>query len=652
MCGIVVSYLKKNLINPHRFEKSLTLIKHRGPDSLSLHISEDKHLALGHARLSIMDLEHGTQPFFSDDGMLVSIINGEFYDFKKIRQNLIKQGYTFKTNSDSEILLPLYLEYGLDCLQHLRGEFSFIIWDKRQNILFSARDRLGIKPLYYCFENDNLHIASEIKSILALGVPAIWNEETVYYSNHGIYQQERTCFKGIYSIKPGHFVLYNLNKNELKSIKYWDLNYSKPERLDHYISDKEYFDEFRKKITEAVQIRLNSDVSYACYLSGGIDSTAVLALAASINAHPIDAFTIAFPNRPIDELDLAQRTAKYLGANHYVVNATEKEMVDILPESIWHGESLVCNTHGASLFLLSKLVHQTGHKVVLTGGGADETLFGYEFFREDVIRHNLLNAPQNSLNSLLQKLRESSIAPGMTVTSDEGEYDLQGFDDDFSCIPTLLSIYMTRGNRFSKFYHRDFLSSMSQSHPIMTFMDDIQLKQQRGLDVLSLSSYMFSKSSLPGYILSTIGDKIEMANSIEGRVPFLDHKFVEFTQKIPNHLKINNLVEKYILRESLKDILPPWIYNRSKQPFFSPESSGELYAFMGEIFHSDMLKNSPFYCQKNVLSFYEQYNNLDYKSRIAADHLMTEIMSSCLMQQAFNLQTSHLAHVNTAVVEL
>ena len=225
MCGIVLSYLKNDVINVRKIENALNIIQHRGPDETSIWMTEDKHLALGHVRLSIMDVNNGSQPYFSNDKSMAAVINGEFYEYEKIRADLINKGYTFKTNCDSEILLPLYQEYGVNCLDYLRGEFAFVIWDKNKNIIFSARDRFGIKPLYYSLKNENLYVASEIKSILALGIPAEWDYDTVHLSNYGIYQQERTCFKNVYSIKPGHTLVFNLNRGNITHTKYWDLRF-------------------------------------------------------------------------------------------------------------------------------------------------------------------------------------------------------------------------------------------------------------------------------------------------------------------------------------------------------------------------------------------------------------------------------------------
>ncbi|WP_367607793.1 asparagine synthase (glutamine-hydrolyzing) [Legionella sp. W05-934-2] len=647
MCGFIACYLNNETIEPNRFEQSLKLIQHRGPDQTSVWISDDRHVALGHVRLSILDLQNGSQPFISPDKMIYAVVNGEFYDYQAIRKELIKKGYSFKTNCDSEILIPLYQEYGVNCLDHLRGEFSFVIWDKRNGSIFCARDRFGIKPVYYSIKNNNLYIASEIKSIINLGIPAIWDNDAVYMSNNGIYQQERTCFKNVYSVRPGHAFIFHPNQSNLRHIKYWDLQYKAPQSLD--INEKEYIEEFKNKITDSVNVRLRSDVSYACYLSGGLDSTAVLSLASELSHKTPDAFTISFPGKSIDELELAKKTADYLGANHYFVDVTEKDIVDSLPTSIWYGESLVCNTHGVGLYLLSKLVNQVGHKVVLTGGGADELFFGYEFFREDALKNNLMGYSKNKLDQLLNELRASSIAPGMTASEGTMHSDLSQFENTFNSIPSLLSIYMARASRFSKFYNADFQSYLSGKNPIDMFIKDVELIRQKGLGVLELSSYMFCKSTLPGYILSTIGDRVEMANSIEGRVPFLDHHVAEYAQQLPTQLKIKDGVEKYILREATKHILPPWIYERSKQPFFAPESSGELYDFMGDVFHSDLLKYSPFYCQKSVIKLYKNYYSLDAKNKISTDYILTEIMSTCLLQKAFRLEASQVSKSDALV---
>ncbi len=633
MCGIV-GVLKRNAdVNLNYLNNALDVINHRGPDDKTFWLHQNKKIALGHVRLSIIDLNGGSQPLVSQDGMVHAVVNGEIYDHDKIREDLKEKGYIFKTHSDSEVVVALYQEYGLDLHKYLRGEFAFIIWDERNKRLVAFRDQMGVKPLYYTIHNNNLYLASEIKALLKFDVPSEWNADTIYYTNHSIFQSERTCFNNIFSLRPGHFIV--ATEKDFNIQRYWDLEFAtKDSELSENLSEKEYIDKFRDIFEDSVRTRLNADVPVGCYLSGGIDSTAVLAMAAKIHNKPIDAYTISFNDDIFNESDIAKDTAKFVGANYNEVKVTDQDIADNFDASIWHGESVISNTHGVALYLLSKLVHNSGNRVVLTGGGSDELLGGYAFFREDIISGN---SNDEERSKLLEKVRSNPIGAGLVTTSESQQVNkFASYLKNHSS--TLLKIYSGRGKEFAELYTEDFKQKMNGNDAIKNIIQELGVsKLESMINTSDVSAYLFANTTLPGYILSTIGDKIEMGYSVEGRVPFLDQKMVSFNMKLPQELKIKNYVEKYILREAVKDIIPEKLYNRTKQPFCAPPANVSLHKFMQEVFNSSLLKDIPFYDQNKVINLLNSISSLPVKERISADSRLTEVLSACLLANHYNI---------------
>jgi asparagine synthase (glutamine-hydrolysing) len=281
MCGIVAMYSARGPIAAEALERATLRLGHRGPDGQKLWLADDRRAGLGHARLSIIDLATGDQPIASEDDALQIVVNGEFYDFERIQRDLERRGHRLRTRSDSEIALHLYEDVGTACLRELRGEFAFVLWDGPNDTLFAARDRFGIKPLYYTTHRGTLYLASEIKALVAAGVPAQWDRAAFFHANHFLGTpalQDRTLFEGVYPVPPGHYLL--ASGGQVRLIRYWDFDYPAADPARRVGPDAEYAERFRAVLDEAVRIRLRADVPVGCYLSGGLDSCAVLGLAA------------------------------------------------------------------------------------------------------------------------------------------------------------------------------------------------------------------------------------------------------------------------------------------------------------------------------------------------------------------------------------
>ena len=406
MCGLVALFSNNEQISESSLKLGMDCLKHRGPDGQRFWISPDRRVALGHTRLSIIDLSYGEQPISNQDQTLHIIANGEFYDFERIQGDLRQWGYKLKTNSDSEIALHLYKEFGTQCLHHLRGEFAFVIWDEPNELLFAARDRFGIKPLYYSNYQNTLYIASEIKALLAAGVPASWDYEAFWQNEWGILAPDRTMFANIYQVPPGHFLIASGSRIKLQ--RYWDFDYP---LINDSLSQKtppDYIEQLRYILNEAVKLRLRADVPVSCYLSGGLDSSTVLGIAAKYSAKPIQAFTLAFDHEAYDEESLARETAAYTGANLHIVPIRQSDLAKNFADSIWHCEMLCVNGSTTAKYLLSQSASDAGYKVVLTGEGSDEIFGGYVHFRQDMLLYNQQNQDEETVKILLEDLKQKN----------------------------------------------------------------------------------------------------------------------------------------------------------------------------------------------------------------------------------------------------
>jgi asparagine synthase (glutamine-hydrolysing) len=386
MCGIFAA-MTRHGISSDRCDAALKLLEHRGPDGSGIWTSRDGQWTLGHTRLSIIGLRNGSQPMTSPDGAVHVVVNGEFYGYREIRERLRASGYRFSTESDSEIAVHLYRERGMQAATLLRGEFAVVIADERQRAMIASaiRDRFGVKPLYYAVVNGDVFFASEIKALLALGVPAAWDLEGAIGGMGR--SHEKTEFAGISTVPPGCYAIARDGDVRIYPCWDWEIPTAEQMRADTR-SDAEIVDEFREVLRDAVRQRLVADVEVASYLSGGIDSCAVLGLAQQEMERPIRAFTLTFENPLYDEASIAEAQAKHVGATYHPIPITGREIADSFADAIWHSETQMFNGHGVAKYLLSRAVRAAGIKVVFTGEGADEMLGGYPYFRVDALNDN------------------------------------------------------------------------------------------------------------------------------------------------------------------------------------------------------------------------------------------------------------------------
>ena len=613
MCGIVACKTETGTrINTELLSNALKVISHRGPDSSAFLVSNNKDTILGHTRLSIIDLESGSQPIVNKEHKISIVVNGEFYGYKQLRRSLIKKGHRFVTNTDSEILIFLYIEYGFDLIKHLRGEFAFVLYDENKDLLFAGRDRFGIKPFCFYKDNEKLLIASEAKALFELGVPRAWDEYAFMHASSMHYQPtDRTLFKDIKQLPPGHFLLYKNSQLEIK--KYWDLDYKEENDTKYIKTEEEYIEEFDRILTESIKLRLVSDVPACFHLSGGLDSSALVGYAGKRLHYKTECFTIAFDGKDnYDEASLARETAEFAGISLNMINVSQQDILDNLEDAVYYSEGLAINGHISCKYLLNRAIKRAGYKVALTGEGADETLAGYPHLRQDIFE--LL--PEEEKKKSIDKLYATNLAiTGVEIPQGAG-LNIEAVRNKLGYIPSFLQAKATIGQKVHSVLQDGMLSQYAKTDFYSDMLNSYDLPNQvHGRHVVNQSLYFWIKLTLVNYILGTLGDGCEMSGSVEGRLPFLDHKLFEFARNLPMNLKINNGVEKYILREASKPYITDKIYKRQKHPFMAPPitrfCSKQNLEFIVDNLKSKGFREMPFFDSAKVNCLLEKLQGMD-----------------------------------------
>jgi asparagine synthase (glutamine-hydrolysing) len=640
MCGIVGIFSRGAPISEGRLQRATRSLYHRGPDGQRHWISPNRRVGLGHARLSIIDLATGAQPIASEDGRSQIAVNGEFYGYEAIQRELERSGHRLRTRSDSEIALHLYQDLGPQCLHHLRGEFAFIIWDDNHRTLFAARDRFGIKPLFYAFHDDTLFLASEVKALFAAGVPARWDAESVAQSVEFGGHQVRTLFDGVFQVPPGHYLL--ATDKHFQLVPYWDFNYPRIAEHTPQRSDTEYVAEFRQVLDDAVRVRLRADVPVACYLSGGLDSCAVLGLAARHRRDPIRAFTLTFDLGEYDEEPQAREMAVKAGAQFVPIPIRQDDLADHFADAIIQSETFCLNAHGVAKYLLSRAVRDAGFKVVMTGEGSDEILGGYAHFRRDMLLYHTDGQEPGAVTRLLNELEQNNpVSRGLLLAHGES-LPLVGVRRVLGFLPSWMEAFAARSFKVRALLSESFLADLSVREPYYALLSGLDVHGQLiGRSAVHQSLYLWSKTMLPGYILAMLGDRMEMAHSIEGRVPFLDHHVVETIRAQPVRLKIRGMTEKFVLREAVRDVITDTVYRRQKHPFMSPPATlnpnAKLHDLVQDRLRGRALASIPFFDQRKVVSLLDRLGSMNESARVANDQILMILTSACVLQERFQL---------------
>jgi asparagine synthase (glutamine-hydrolysing) len=641
MCGVVAMFSADGAIARGPLDAAVHALRHRGPDAQRAWIAAHGRVGLGHARLSIIDLVTGEQPIASEDERLRIVANGEFYDHERLQRELVQRGHRLRTRSDSEIALHLYEERGPQCLHELRGEFAFAIWDERQQTLFAARDRFGIKPLFWAVHDGTMMIASEAKSLFAAGVVPRWDADGFYQaSSLMVPQPDRSLFAGVAQVPPGHYLL--VTRGHVQVVRYWDFDY--PEEPRPAPDDVECAERLRDVLDEAVRLRLRADVPVGCYLSGGIDSCAVLGLAQRHRPDRIRAFTLGFEGTDYDETSIARETAAHVGAEFHPVPIRQADLADHFADAIWHSETMCINAHGVAKFVLSRAVRDAGYKVVLTGEGSDEILGGYPPFRRDMLLHDSGGQDAATVERLLAELQRANPVSRGLLLPDGDAVPLGGARRLLGFAPSWMEAHGSTGFKLHALFSDAFAADVADRDPSRTLLDGLDVRGQlAGRPPVHQALYLWAKTQLPNYVLAMLGDRMEMAHSVEGRVPFLDHRVVELVRDLPVAQKIRGTVEKWVLREAARPVLTDTVYRRHKHPFTTPPAARtpneRLHQLVQDTLRGPVLASLPFYDRTKVVRLLDRLPAMDDGERTAVDPALMMLLSACVLHQRFAMAT-------------
>jgi asparagine synthase (glutamine-hydrolysing) len=609
MCGISgIAKLHGGRVDPQRLSGMIAALAHRGPDDRGIYTNNA--IGLAHARLSIIDIACGQQPMSIADGKLWITFNGEIFNYIELREELIQKGHTFATHSDTEVILHLYQEMGEDCVQRLNGQWAFAIWDAARQKLFVSRDRLGVRPLFYTQTADSFLFASEIKALFACPeVP----RELDFHSLDQIFTfwvtvPPRTAFKNIQQLPPGHSLV--LENGHVRVWQYWHLQYA-PESDGAAGREEQLTEELLCLLLDATRLRLRSDVPVGAYLSGGLDSTVITALTKKLVGDRLRTFSVSFEDAEFDESAYQKEASAFLHTQHSDAHCTCEDIARVFPDVIWHAEQPILRTAPAPLYLLAKLVRDSGFKVVLTGEGADEVMGGYDIFKEAKIRRFLGRNPESTWRPLLLK----RLYPYMEGIQRQPAAYLKNFfhvtakdleSPFFSHLPrweltATLKTFLTGEAR-----------AEAQSNTTLSELEHELPSSFKSWNAFNQAEYLEAMYLLPGYILSSQGDRMAMAHAVEGRYPFLDYRVVEFAAKLSPHLKMKVLDQKHLLKRAASGMIPASIQMRHKQPYRAPDGKsffGPSGQYIEEILSPDRIQQNGVFHPQMVAALVSKFKS-------------------------------------------
>ena len=596
MCGIVgLIEFGQNFDRQNIITEMIGFLHHRGPDAAGMYLNGPA--ALGHARLSIIDLSGGDQPIHNEDKSLWVVFNGEIFNYPELREELVKKGHSFYTQSDTEVLVHAFEEYDTDMLGHLNGQFAFAIWDDNHQRLFLARDRVGIRPLFYYQTGRYLAFASEIKALFAdTRIPRSLNPETLTdvftcWAPLG----GQTAFEGIKQIPPGSYAIFS--EQDFKINSYWHPDFHESDPWQRPL--EEWVEEFYALLLDATRIRLRADVPVGAYLSGGIDSTFTTSLVKNNFNNELRTFSVTFSDENFNEASYQAKAIASLNTRHSDICCTSEDIGEAFQNVIWHTEVPVLRTAPVPLYRLSELVRNNHFKVVLTGEGADEMLAGYNIFKEDRVRRFWAKHPDSRMRPmLLERLYPYIFSKGNGKAK---AYLHSFFKRSLSNTDSPVFSHWVRwqnANSLKGFFTKE-LSSQSSLDSFIAKYEETLPNDFKAWKPLSKAQYTEICIFLSNYLLSSQGDRMAMAHSVEGRYPFLDHRVIEFAARLPSRLKLNGLTEKFILKQAARNHIPKEVIERPKQPYRAP--IGHCFfgpgapAYVDEMFSSNSLKQSGYF---------------------------------------------------------
>jgi asparagine synthase (glutamine-hydrolysing) len=598
----------------------LGTLHHRGPDGAGSWCSPSGRAVLGHTRLAVVDLETGDQPIGTDGGDLQIVVSGEFYGYRAIRAELAARGRTLLTRSDSEIALHLYALDERKALARLRGEFALVLWDERRGELLAARDRFGIKPLFYAERGGRLYLASEVKALLAAGVPARWDVDSFADHLQVSVPQGGTLFAGIRQVPPG--CLLAAGAGGVRLVRYWDLDYPPLDRPPAFGALDEYLDVVRDAVADAVLVRTTADIPVGYHLSGGLDSSSVVAIAGRV-ATPT-AFTVRFDDAEYDESAVAARTAAFLGAKHHEIPCRRSDFAGHLLPTVRAGEMIQENSHGVARYLQSAGIRASGYQVVLAGEGGDELFAGYPQFQADLAL---------TLSPAARARAATGYAKLETVGTPRHLSTLLGA---LGLVPNwVLDRYMNVTSPIRALLRDDFAERLAARDACAGLLADAA-GQLDGRAFIHQSQYLFAKSWLCNYILAA--ERLDMAHAVEVRLPFLDHQLFEAVRAAPVEWYTRHGQTKFPLREAMRPHLPREVSDGGKQGFFAPPAIEDdaAFAVLRELVADPSARDNPFFDHGRVTAAVDRIAG-DPRQRGRSERLLQIVAGSYALAGSYGM---------------
>ena len=570
MCGIAGIWSDPGAAPPRRVEidAMVAALHHRGPDGRGALV--DGPIGLGHARLSIIDLAGGAQPMGNEDNRIQVVFNGEIFNYVELRRQLVAQGHRFRTASDTEVLVHLYEQHGDDFVSHLNGQFAIALWDGVRQRLVLARDRVGIRPLFHARIAGRLVFASEVKALFTLPELPRRLDAAGLASTFSYWSvlPPGSVFEGVHSLPPGHRMTVDAQATRIE--RYWDWPFS--DAAPPAWSDKRWADELQALLIDAVRLQLRADVPVGAYLSGGLDSSIITTIIRRHTDTPLRSFSLNFEDAEFDERRHQQALVERLGTAHSSIQASKASIAAAFARMVWHAESPVVRTAPAPMMLLADSVRAAGYKVVLTGEGADEAFGGYDLFKEAAIRRFIARAPDSRWRGALL----GRLYPYLAQSPAAGRAMTQGFFGSGlgqSASPGFAHMLRMSTTRRVLPYFREDWRSRLQAYDPQAALEAMLPPDFSRWPPLQRDQYVEANTLMSGYLLSSQGDRMAMAASVEARYPFLDHRVLEFACRMPARLKLCGLREKVLLKRTFAAQLPESIGRRTKQPYRAPDSA-------------------------------------------------------------------------------
>jgi len=624
MCGITGFFTPDALDDaaPRHLDRMMDALQHRGPDSKNTRLDASRGLAFGHTRLSINDLETGAQPLHSQNHRYTLTVNGEFYDFKRHRARLMADGDRFSSRSDSEIAMALYHKFGLDhFMEHLRGEFAFVLYDKEEDTLIIARDRFGVRPIFFHFTPQHFVYGSEAKAVLRHpAVPKRFHTPALLNQMMQTMAPGTSAFEGVHPLKPGHMMIVRRRNGRLEAQtrEYWDMRFPTAEERREMDDDpNEAVETVREKLIESIVHRLQADVPVGCYLSGGIDSCCILGLASGAQQAPVKAFTIAFDSDDYDESAIAREMAQSMNADHEMIHLKAEDLYgENYERTVWHAERSFYNTLGVAKYLMSRRVNQSGYKTVVTGEGADELFGGYPSFKRDMFLHGLTDEPESVRREHEEALEHTNRLFKGAILAEE-EHSHPAWERLCGFTPNWIQPWMATLEVARPLLSRDVKAELGDYDPVAAIAAEINPDRVAGRHPLDIAQYTWSKTMLEGQILNWGGDRVDMAHSMESRPAFLDHHLAEEAVRVAPHHRIKGNVEKWVLREAVRGVLPESLYKREKFAFMAPPAHTDQFkrsrvdALIDRYANRDKVKAAGIFDPDGLERFIDGYRNDD-----------------------------------------